>query len=176
MGELVFYIPRTDYLNRDDYDLLDAILISGEFRDEGVEEFGDYTFRRYVGQDSAFGQPRFESDFPERSNIDGRLAIYMRHNINEDIAMRLSVYGIFFVNITSVAGEMMYQYSIDRRHLPLLATICHGKIKPSKRVVEEQAFRKFAERGYGHGCDLSDWFTAEWEAEERILSLLNRLR
>jgi len=176
MAELSFYLPRTDYMHRDDYDLLDSILISLGFYDSGVVEVSDHTFRKYVGDTKIFEFALAQSTVATRFNYGNRqLALYMSSSIDEIMRLSLAVFGIYFVDMATIGDQVFHQYAIDPHNLPFLARFCRDEVKASKRVVEEHAYYKFANRGYGHGSDWSDWFQAEWEANDRINDLLESL-
>ncbi len=177
MSDISFFLPRTDYMKQDDYNLLDSILIGAGFRDNGIVEVGDHEFRRYNGDEKIFDPAMYLSTVATILPFDRHdpLTIYMQDTIDEMMAIRLSVYGIIFAGISTLNDKIYYQFSIDRRHLPLLKRIYPGELKASPRIVEEYAYHKFVERGCYHGCDLADWFTAEWEANDKLRTLLDSI-
>lgn len=177
MGDIIFLLPRTAYMHRQYEDLLESILVSAGFSDEGPVEINEFGFQKFAGDDSVFRifGGNTEAVPPPLPPIDGKLAIYMEEDKGEYVCLKLACFGIYFATLANVGDKLLYQFSIDRLHLPYLSKICPHGVRPSKRVVEEQSYFKYLGRGGGHGMDLADWLTAEWEAEERITGLLNSL-
>lgn len=174
MSQLMLLVPRTDYMHDDAHDLLDSILISAGFRDEGVVVFDERAFRRY------WLDSQTEEDIPfrEPANLpfgDAAMEIYCETTVADETQAKLASYGLNYDKMVKFGETTLWQYSLSHNHLPFLAMICKHGVKASRRIVEEQAFFKFTSRGYSHGCDLGDWFAAEWEADERIKDILNSL-
>lgn len=176
MGEISLLLPRTDYLPaQDDFDVLDSILYSAGFRENGFANISEHIFRRYTISAEMFDEiPILEigcaSDY-----IDSKLCMYMQTEISPEESVKLASYGIHRGETKEVDEGTYYAYQIDRRHLPCLAKMCPFGVRASKRIVEERSYFKFLERGGNHGCDLTDWLTTEWEADQRIESLLTQL-
>lgn len=175
--DVTFFMPRTDFSHREDYDLLDCILVSAGAMDEGICELGQHSFRKYyLGPEACLGLPAdFQDPAKDIGNITGKLALYTKREIDESTTWRLSTYGVNFTSIASAGDSVLYQYAVDRRHLPHLARLCQNGVNPSRRMVEEHSYFKFIERGCHNGMDVADWMTAEWECQERIKRMLSVL-
>lgn len=180
--DLLLLVPRTDFMLRDEYDLLDCILISAGFIDDGPCEVGEHSFRQYLlSGNECLEMPAREVPY-EYQHVDQEgsghdVLLYSKSAINESTLWRLSTYGLRFSRIMQVGGSELFQYTIDRSYLDRLAELCPNGIRPSKRMVEEYAYFKFLERGCHHGMDVADWFAAEWECQgriDRIVSALNQ--
>lgn len=171
---ITFLLPRTDYSQQEYYDLLDGILITAGFQDEGLTSVNEHSFRKYSG-DSAVFQPLLFENTAIPTNEGMPLAIYTEAEVDEETTMLMAGYGIFFTKLLDVNTEALNQFCISSLHLPLLAKICPNGVKASRRVIEELSYYKFLERGGGYGCDLRDWFAAEWEADGKLNDLLNKL-
>lgn len=168
-NDVTFFIPRTDFMRREDYDLLDCILIGAGFTDEGVSEIGQFSFRKYYLSPEKCAALRSNLEpLPFDPAVTGKLAFYSKLELDMDTSLALGSYGVNYVDEASAGDVTMHQYSIGRHHLPQLAKLSGHGVSPSRRIVEEYAYCRFVERGGHHGMDISDWLTAEWECQERI--------
>lgn len=176
MGDIGILLPRTDYLPaQDDYDVLDSILFSAGFREEGFVTINEHVFRRYWISGAAFDAIPMPTASPSTDYLDSKLCMYMQEPILSEDSIKLSAYGIVYTSRMKKDDVDYYSYQIDRRHLPFLARMCQHGVRASRRIVEERSYYKFLERGANHGCDLTDWLTTEWEANERIQGLLDAM-
>lgn len=176
MGEISLLLPRTDYMPaQDDYDVLDSILFSAGFRENGFANISEHIFRRYTISEDGFDVIPIQEIGCSSDYIDSKLVMYMQTEIPPEDSAKLASYGIRPGGVLEVDEGTYYSYQIDRRHLPCLAKMCPNGVRASRRIVEERSYFRFLNNGGNHGCDLTDWLTTEWEADSRIQSLLAQL-
>lgn len=167
--DLTFFIPRTDFTHNEDYDLLDAILVTYGFHDEGVVQFGEHAFRKYwLSADLVEALPYCTDFLPLSDDWDHYLSLYSEPSMNILDVAKIRSYGIELHTSKDIGDKVICQYSIYRNCLYHLSKICPNGPKPTRRMVEEHSYFKFLDRGCIPGMDLADWFSAEWECQERL--------
>jgi hypothetical protein len=174
MADLVFLVPRSDYMQDEKYDLLDSILTSAGFSDNGLMT-GEYSFRCYGMSEDDFRRIPF-LDLPNLSSdgfFTGKVLFYA-DNSNPDVVEKMASYGVSFAGSTGRGGfGNLDVFCLYLHNFPLLAKMCE-KVLASPRLIKETAYFKWIDRGAKRDDDWTDWLCAENETQERIDRLLRQ--
>lgn len=177
MSDLIFLVPRQDFMHQSAYDVLDAVLTSSGFFDEGVTSISEHAFRQYfISASQLESIPPLFSDSIEDRRGGEVITLYSKTPLGEMDAAKLSCYGLFFSGISNLSPDvMMWQYAIDMKNMSRFARMAPNGIRASRRYIEESSYYNWIENGYRVGHDLADWFAAEWSADERIQMYLKAM-
>lgn len=174
MSDLAIYLPRQDFERKEDYDVIDSVLISAGFTDSGVVSMNERAFRRYeISRTSFMAIPEFGVQLIEPDGEQHYL--YMASNADVAVMDKLAVFGLNMMSLVNVGDFTLWQFSMSHFNLPNFAKMAKDGIHASRRLVEEMSYYRWVHRGCGHGSDWMDWFLSEWEADERLKDILKAI-
>ena len=176
MSDVKLYLPCNDYLKNDNYDLLESILESAGFNWSGQASFGEYSMTTYTISWMSLmklSQPIVWSP----TQAEGTLSMYGEMTLDSLCVLEnFGIDGGQGLKMVKIDDKPYVPLFVSISKLPILAKMAQNGVRATRRLVEQTSYFKYLERGCWHGNDLSDWFTAEWEATDRIQSILKRLQ
>lgn len=174
MSDLVIFLPRHDYEQKADYDLIESILTSADFNDIGVITIDERTYRRYeIGRGHLLSIPEFGVDLVASTGEQHYL--YTENTTDVEVIDKFAAFGLDMVGLVDLGGKVFWQFSVAHSNLPNMAKMARSGIKASRRLIEEMSYFKWLDRGCGCGADWTDWFMSEWEADDRLHETLKAI-